>query len=66
MSYHTLKTHIVELLAGELPAEEVVRQMQQLLVGTPVNVRPNRVVPRPKPSFCRSYRFQRCKAKTVF
>jgi hypothetical protein len=66
MSYHTLKTHIVELLAGELPAEEVIGAMQKLFAGSPVSVRPERPVPRRKPSINRSYRFQRCRRKIVF
>ncbi|HYG35389.1 MAG TPA: IS4 family transposase [Clostridia bacterium] len=66
VAYHTLKLELLDLLAGDEPAERVVLRLQKLFVGEPVKVRPNRQVPRKKWSAARSYRFQRCKRKIVF
>jgi len=65
-SYHALKQQLLELLASELPAEEVIGKLQSLFVQTPISTRPKRKVPRPKLSFPRSYHFQRHVRKIVF
>jgi DDE family transposase len=66
VAYHALKDQVLPLLYGDLPAETVIRKLQQLFVGTPVAVRPDRKVPRRRLSLYRSYHYQRRVKKTVF
>jgi len=65
-SYHALKERVLELLAGQRSAAEVIGQLQGWLVANPVSVRPQRQVPRRAPSPARSYQFQRHVRKTVY
>jgi hypothetical protein len=65
-SYHALKERVLDLLAGERPAAEVLGQLQRWLIANPVSVRPPRQVPRRVPSPARSYQFQRHVRKTVY
>ena len=65
-SYHALKERVVDLLAGNQSAEEVIRQLQGWFSANPVSVRPERKVPRRLPSPARSYQFQRHVRKTVY
>ena len=65
-SYHALKTRVLELLAGDAPAQTVIRELQPWLLANPVSVRPQRQVPRRPPSLARSYQFHRHVRKTVF
>ena len=66
-SYHALKMKLLDLLYQDTPAQEVIRQLSILFVGSPVPVRPDRKVPRRRrPSFHRSYHFQRRVKKAVF
>lgn len=66
-SYHALKDQVLDLLYRDIPAPTVIEKLMKLFQGSPVAVRPNRTVPRrPKPSFHRSYHFQRRVKKTVF
>ena len=65
-SFHALKTHLLELLYSDAPAEGVVRRLQRLFLSNPGSVRDQRKVPRLKPSPCRSYHFQRHVKKIVF
>ena len=66
-SYHALKDQVLDLLYREIPAPRVINQLLRLFKGSPVAGRPNRKVPRRrKPSFNRSYHFQRRVKKTVF
>jgi hypothetical protein len=65
-SYHALKERVVDLLAGNEPAEDVIRQLQGWFAANPVSVRPERQVPRRLPSPARSYQFQRHVRKTVY
>ena len=64
--YHALNTSVLEWLAGDAPAETVIRELQPWLLANPVSVRPQRQVPRRPPSPARSYPFQRHVRKTVF
>jgi len=65
--YHALKLEVLDLLYGEIPAEQVLQQLMKLFAGSPVAVRPDRKVPRRRrPSFHRSYHFQRRIKKAVF
>jgi hypothetical protein len=67
MSYHALKTRLLDLLYQDIPAEQVIAKLLQRFMGAPVAVRPNRKVPRRrKQSFHRSYHFQRRVKKVVF
>ena len=66
-SYHALKDQVLDLLYGDIPAPIVINKLMMLFKGAPVTVRPNRKVPRRRrPSFHRSYHFQRRVKKTVF
>jgi len=65
-SYHALKDQVLDLLYGDRPVPTVLHKLMKLSAGSPVGVRPDRKVPRrPKPSFHRSYHFQRRVKKVV-
>jgi len=66
VAYHALKGRLLDLLCSDRPVEQVVQELQQLFLGTPVSVRPKRKPPRRKPSLNRSYHFQRRVRKIVF
>lgn len=66
-AYHALKDRVLDLLYRDIPIPSVINQLIKLFKGSPVTVRPNRQVPRRrKPSFHRSYHFQRRVKKLVF
>ena len=66
-SYHALKDQVLDLLYRDIPVPTVIEKLMKLFKGSPVAVRPDRKVPRRrKPSFHRSYHFQRRVKKTVF
>jgi hypothetical protein len=66
-SYHALKDQVLDLLYWDIPVPTVLHKLMKLFQGSPVAVRPNRQVPRRrKPSFHRSYHFQRRVKKVVF
>jgi len=66
-SYHALKDQVMDLLYRDIPASEVIAKLMIFFKGSPVAVRPNRKVPRRrKPSFHRSYHYQRRVKKTVY
>jgi Transposase DDE domain len=65
VSYHAIKDQVLDLLTGPQPVTEVIEPLQQLFLGSPVRVR-SRTKKRRKPSFSRSYYFQRCRRKIVF
>jgi hypothetical protein len=66
VTFHALKDQLIELLYSKVPTEQVIEKLQRLFVGSPVSVRPERKPPRRKPSFARSYHFQRRVRKVVF
>jgi hypothetical protein len=66
VSFHALKDHLLALLYSDIPAEQVIEKLQQLFLGSPVSIRPNRKIPRRKLSLHRSYHFQRRVKKIVF
>jgi len=66
VSFHALKLHLLELLLCQEPPRQVIQKLERLFAGTPVTARPNRKVPRKKPSAWRSYWFQRHVRKSVF
>jgi hypothetical protein len=66
-SYHALKDQMLDLLYRDIPAAQVITQLMKLFKGSAVAVRPHRKVPRRRrPSFHRSYHFQRRVKKIVF
>ena len=66
-SYHALKDQVLDLLYRDIPASTVIEKLMKLFKGSPVAVRRDRKAPRRrKPSFHRSYHFQRRVKKTVF
>ena len=66
-SYHSIKHQVLDLLYRDIPVPTVIDKLMKLFQGSPVAVRPNRKVPRRrKPSFHRSYHFQRRVKKAVF
>lgn len=67
VSYHALKLELLDLLYSDVPAEQVIQKLSSLFTGSPVAPRPNRKAPRRRrPSFHRSYHFQRRVKKVVF
>ena len=65
-SFHALKSRVLDLLASDTPAEDVIRQLQHWFAANPVSVRPERKAPRRPPSLARSYQFQRHVRKAVY
>jgi len=66
-SYHALKLKLLELLHSDTPAPEVLSKLMVLFRGSPVATRPERKAQRRRrPSFNRSYHFQRRVKKLVF
>lgn len=63
---HALKDQLLELLYSNTPSEVVVQKLQKLFMEAAVSVRPNRKVPRRKPSLSRGYHFQKRVRKIVF
>ncbi len=66
VSFHAIKTHILYLLASQEPLPKVIEKLQKLFLANPTSVRPERKVPRRKPSVWRSYAYQRYVKKAVF
>jgi hypothetical protein len=66
VSFHAIKSHIIALLAGPEPTAQVVEKLHQLFLANPTTLRPERIVPRKKPSAWRSYYHQRQVRKAVF
>jgi hypothetical protein len=66
VSFHTIKSHIIDLLLGSAPVQDVLLRLRQLFLNNPVSKRPERKVPRSKPSAWRSYQYQRNIRKVVF
>ena len=66
VSLHAIKSKIIELLAGSLPVEKVLRHLQRLFKANPVSVRPDRKVPRKKTQSGQAYHYQRNVKKIVF
>jgi hypothetical protein len=66
-AYHALTDQVLDLLYRDIPVPTVIHKLMQLFAGSPVAVRPHRIAPRRrKPSFHRSYHFQRRVKKIVF
>jgi len=65
-SFHTIKTHILKLLTGSEPIPQVLQTIKSYFLANPTSVRPDRIVPRTKPSACKSHYFQRNVKKVVY
>jgi hypothetical protein len=66
VSFHALKSQMIQLLLSSKPVAEVLPQLQRLFLRNPVYSRPKRKVPRQKKSPWRSYNYQRNIKKAVF
>jgi hypothetical protein len=66
VSFHALKSQIIEWLLNEQPIGEGLPKLQRLFLAHPVSYRPGREVPRRKQSAGRSYHYQRNTRKSVF
>jgi hypothetical protein len=66
VSLHAIKHRLIELLASPKPAEEVLAQLTECFLHSPVSVRAERQVPRRIFSPSRSYHYQRRVRKIVF
>lgn len=66
VSLHALKSRLIELLASEVPVEQVLEELTAWFQRSPVIVRRGRQVPRRKFSPARSYHYQRRVRKIVF
>jgi hypothetical protein len=66
VSFHAIKSHLLALLTSSAPLPQVMARLQELFLATPIALRPDRKVPRKKPSAWRSYAYQRYLKKTVF
>ena len=66
-AYHAVKFQVLALFYGEVPVQEIIQKLTQLVVGSPVPARPDRPAPpRRTPSLHRSYHYQRRVKKVVF
>ena len=66
VAYHALKTHVMELLAGEDAPEVVLQKLHGLFIAAPVTCRNARASPRGAQITARSYLYQRTVKKCVF
>lgn len=66
VSFHALKSRLIELLASPLPLEHVLAELTQCFQANPVSIRPGRKVRRREFSASRSYHFLRYVRKIVF
>lgn len=65
VSFHALKSRIVDLLLSPKPIEEVLPQIERLFLQNAVSSR-KRDIPRKKTSAWRSYHYHRTERKVVF
>lgn len=65
-SFHTIKTHILQLLTRREPIPQVLERLKRYFLANPTALRPDRIVPRTKPSACKSHYFQRHVKKVVY
>ncbi len=66
VSLHALKTRLIELLASDVPAAQVLAQLTAWFLDNPTRVRAGRTVRRREFSPSRSYHYQRRVRKIVF
>jgi hypothetical protein len=66
VSFHTIKSRIIDLLLGPERIAQVVEKLEGYFLANPTTVRPDRIVPRRKPSASKSYNFQRNVKKATY
>ena len=66
VSFHAIKSQIVDLLLSSKPINEVLPRIERLFLANARSQRPQRKVPRRKQSAWRSYHYQRNTRKSVF
>jgi hypothetical protein len=66
VSFHTIKSRVIDLLIGPDTIAQVVEKLEPYFLANPTLVRPDRIVPRNKPSAWKSYNYQRNVRKAVF
>jgi hypothetical protein len=66
VTFHTLKSHVIDLLSGSQPVDEVLAQLTELFRANPVSIRPGRTPPRHPLLLARSLHFQKRIRKVVF
>src|SRR5258706_948468 len=66
VSFHAIKTHILKLITGSEPIHQVLDMLKGYFLANPTTFRPDRIVPRTKPSACKSHYFQRNVKKAVY
>lgn len=66
VSFHALKSRVIDLLLGADPPEVVVNELRTLFLANPISLRPLRNPPRNPPSPARSLNFQKRVRKIVF
>ena len=66
VSFHALKSRLIELLASQVPPEQVLEELTRCFQANPVSIRPGRKVRRPDFSASRSYHFIHYVRKLVF
>jgi Transposase DDE domain len=66
VSLHALKSRLVELLASQVPPEQVLEELTHYFQANPVSIRPGRKVPRQPFSASRSNHYSRNVRKVVF
>jgi len=66
VTFHTLKSRVMDLLIGKEPVEEVLAELTELFLANPVTIRPNRNPPRKTPTPLRSLNYQKHVRKVVF
>jgi hypothetical protein len=66
VSLHAIKYRLIDLLTSRVPAEKVLAELTGWFQANPVSVRPDRKVPRRKPSPSHSYHYQRRVRKVVY
>ena len=66
VSFHTIKSRVIDLLIGPDTIAQVLKKLEPFLLANPTLVRPDRIVPRNKPSAWKSHNYQRNVRKAVF
>lgn len=66
VSFHTLKSRVIDLLIGKDPAEKVFAELTALFLAKPVAIRPERSSPRYPPRTSRSLNYQKRVRKITF
>ena len=65
VSFHALKSHVIDLLIGKRPIDEVLTELTELFLANPISVR-DRNPPRNPTAPWRSLNFQKRRRKIVF